>query len=324
MSVLARTPRRIDQEIVRRVGLTGLVRPASEHPRGVLDSERALPVLPELRALLPGGGLRRGSTIAVATPASIPVRAGPAGSGRTASVSREAGDSAVIREPGHGGIRGVLPGVAHPRDRSAVDRDTRDRPARPLTLVGRSGAGRAPGTAAGYGSEPGAAGSVLFALLAAASAAGSWCGVVGLPSLSPIAASEMGVVLDRLVLVPSPGVEWATVVGVLLDGFDIVVAAPPGPIAPAVASRLAARARQRGSVLIPYGRLAGADVTIEATRSVWEGLGAGHGRLRCRELTLRAYGRGAAAVPREVRFQIGNGRARAALASEPPGIALTG
>ena len=49
-------------ELVRKHGLVGLVKPASEHvvePDGV--GERILPVLPELRTLLPGGGLRRGA-----------------------------------------------------------------------------------------------------------------------------------------------------------------------------------------------------------------------------------------------------------------------
>lgn len=86
----------------------------------------------------------------------------------------------------------------------------------------------------------------------------------------------------------------------LLDGVDIVVAAPPGPVAPVVAGRLAARARQRGSVLMPAGPWAGADLTIAPVHGAWSGLGAGRGRLRCREMTIQARGRGAAAAPREV------------------------
>lgn len=74
-----------------------------------------------------------------------------------------------------------------------------------------------------------------------------------MPALSPVAAAEMGIALDRLALVPDPGTEWASIVAALLDGVDIVVAAVPGTVAPAVAGRLAARARQRGSVLMPAG-----------------------------------------------------------------------
>ena len=106
--------------------------------------------------------------------------------------------------------------------------------------------------------------------------------------------------MRRPALVPNPGPDWATVVGVLLDGVDIVVAAAPGPVAPAVASRLAARARHRGTVLVSYGPWERPDLTLDAVHGAWHGLGAGRGRLRCRQLTVTARGRGAAGVPRRV------------------------
>src|SRR5205085_11386217 len=133
---------------------TGAVRTAGERDVEIAAGTKMLPVLAGLRELLPGGGLRRGATVAVHTS------------------------------------------------------------------------------------------SVLLALLAAASRNGSWCAGVGLPALSPVAAAEMGIALERLALVPHPGTEWTTIVAALLDGVDIVVAAPPGPVAPAVAGRLAARARR--------------------------------------------------------------------------------
>lgn len=197
-------------ELVRQHGLAGLVRPASQHtvePDGV--GRRVLPALAELRPLLPGGGLRRGATVAV------------------------------------------------------------------------------------QGST-----SLLFALLAGASEAGSWCAVVGVPALGLAAAAEWGVALERLALVPDPGPDWPAVVAALLDGVDLVVAAPPGPVSAGLASRLAARARQRGSVLIPYGRWSGADLVLHATASRWWGLGDGWGRLSRRTLVVSVHGRGAAARPR--------------------------
>lgn len=144
--------------------------------------------------------------------------------------------------------------------------------------------------------------SLVIALLAAASQAGSWCAVIGMPTLGAVAADEAGVALERLALVPHPGPEWATVVGALLDGFDVVVIAPPGPVAVSLTRRLAARARQRGGVLIGCGSWPGADLSIESTRGVWEGLDRGRGRLRRRQLTVTARGRGAAAQPREATF----------------------
>jgi hypothetical protein len=144
--------------------------------------------------------------------------------------------------------------------------------------------------------------SLVIGLLAAASRAGSWCAVVGLPTFGATAAAEAGVELSRLALVPYPGPEWSTVVAALLDGVDVVVTAPPGPVAASLTGRLAARARQRGSVLIGYGRWPGADVLLTSTRGDWEGLDDGRGRLRKRKLTVTARGRGAAAQPKEATF----------------------
>ena len=140
--------------------------------------------------------------------------------------------------------------------------------------------------------------SLVIALLAEASKAGSWCAVVGLPTFGAIAASEAGIALDRLALVPHPGPEWTTIVAALLDGFDIVVAAPPGPVAATITGRLSARARQRGSVLVTYGQSSGADLVLRSTEARWHGLAAGGGRLLSRDLEIEVRGRGSASRPR--------------------------
>lgn len=159
--------------------------------------------------------------------------------------------------------------------------------------------------------------SLVPALLAAASTGGAWTAVVGMPNLGVLAAAQVGVALERLALVPHPGPEWPAVVAALLDGLDVVVVAPPGPVPDRVASRLAARARQRGSVLVPYGHWAGADLTLAAEAATWSGLGTGHGRLRCRELVVTARGRGAAARPRQARVLLPDPAGRlAALAAD--------
>ncbi|WBB49926.1 hypothetical protein O3597_05475 [Verrucosispora sp. WMMA2044] len=177
-------------------------------------------------------------------------------------------------------------------------------PVRPeLTgLLPNRGLRRGSTVAVGGGqARPGGTTSLLLALLAEASRAGSWCAVVGMPTFGAGAAAEAGIVLDRLALVPQPGPEWPTVVAALIDGVDVVVTAVPSTVPASVADRLAARARQRGSVLVPYGRWDGADVTLQVVRGIWQGLGPGRGRLRRREVTISAHGRGAAARPREVK-----------------------
>jgi hypothetical protein len=155
------------------------------------------------------------------------------------------------------------------------------------------------GVADGLGST-----SLALALLAGPSAAGSWVAAVGVPTLGLAAAAGFGVDLGRLVLVaPPPAGEWGTVVATLLDAFEVVVARPPaGRVRPADVRRLAARARERGSVLVRLGPPGGkpgaagpwpdaADVTLSVVATTWEGLGRGHGHLRARRATVEAGGR---------------------------------
>jgi hypothetical protein len=139
--------------------------------------------------------------------------------------------------------------------------------------------------------------SLALALLAGPSASGSWTSAVGVPTLGLAAAEGFGVDLGRLVLVaPPPPGEWATVVATLLDAFEVVVARPPaGRVRPADARRLAARARERGSVLVRLGAsspwVEAADVSLTVVATSWEGLGRGHGHLRARRATVEAGGR---------------------------------
>jgi hypothetical protein len=166
-----------------------------------------------------------------------------------------------------------------------------------ISVRGGTGNGIAGGTASGTGAT-----SLLFALLAEASAAGSWCAAVGLPRLGLVAAAEAGVAVQRLALVPHPGPDWVDAVGALLDGLDIVALATPGGVAPALAARVVAKVRQRGAVLIALGSWPGADVGLDVVGGSWQGLGQGVGRLRRRELEVVASGRGAAARSRRARL----------------------
>ncbi|GAA1401521.1 hypothetical protein GCM10009613_59990 [Pseudonocardia kongjuensis] len=155
------------------------------------------------------------------------------------------------------------------------------------------GGGLRRGSTVAVGAGSGA-GSLLFALLAAASAEGAWAGVVGRPGLGATAAAESGVRLDRLALVPDPGIDVVPVAAALLDGLDLVVVAGPerAGLRAADRQRLAARARQRGAVLLALGPWPGADLRLHCERARWEGAGRGTGRLRSRRVEVRAHGRG--------------------------------
>lgn len=155
--------------------------------------------------------------------------------------------------------------------------------------------------------------SLLLALLGTASAAGAWCALVGFPHISAEAAGEYGIELSRLAVVPALGQHqqnWTTAIGALVDAVDIVAARPPARLAPGEIRRLAARARTRDAVLIPFlpGRSPGraadgadwpnADVRLSAAPGPWTGIGSGYGRLRARRVEVTATGRGQAARPR--------------------------
>ncbi|HET6954846.1 MAG TPA: hypothetical protein VFI47_31080, partial [Acidimicrobiales bacterium] len=206
MAELAGTP-------APRVGPTDLAR------------DRRLPVVPALAPLLPGAGLRRGTTVAVSSRAGVP-------------------------------------GVT----------------------------------------------SLALALTVGASRAGSWVAAVGLGSLGLVAASELGVALDRLVVVADPGRErdgWASVVAALVDGFDVVLVGAEGGqgrrggrLRAGDARRLVARVRERGVVLVAVGGdLPGerSPLRLTVTSSTWQGLGDGWGHLQGRRVEVEAAGRGEAA-----------------------------
>jgi hypothetical protein len=145
--------------------------------------------------------------------------------------------------------------------------------------------------------------SLLLALLAEATAAGSWAAVVGMPSLGLAAAAEYGVDLGRVALVPRPGVELPAVVAALLDGVDLV-AVQAETVQAAVARRLSARARHRGAVLLSSGAWPGADVELSCRFSAWSGPSDGYGHLRERRVQVRVHGRGAAARPVSAEFHL--------------------
>jgi hypothetical protein len=141
--------------------------------------------------------------------------------------------------------------------------------------------------------------SLALAVLVGPSAAGSWVAAVGVPSLGLAAAAGFGVELGRVVLVPDAGEPggptWSTAVATLLESVDVVVVRPPRRVPPGEARRLAARARERGSVLVRLGAAGdwpeAADVTLTVTSTSWEGLGQGDGHLRARRAVVEVGGR---------------------------------
>jgi len=96
---------------------------------------------------------------------------------------------------------------------------------------------------------------------------------------------------------------WASVVAALIEGFDVVMVAPPPRPSGTEVRRLVATARERGTVLVVLGgshntELFGPELRLTVTASGWEGLGEGHGHLQARWVEVVADGRGAASRAR--------------------------
>jgi hypothetical protein len=170
--------------------------------------------------------------------------------------------------------------------------------------------------------------ALALALVASASASGSWVALIGLPALGLGAAAELGLALERLVIVESPPAErWGTVAGALVGAFDVVILgrpAPAGRVRPVELRRLAARARERGTLLMPLGGsvtgvspILDPDLRVAVGTIGWEGLEAGHGLLRRRRVTVEVTGRRAAARARRAELWLPDeeGRVRLALTS---------
>ena len=141
--------------------------------------------------------------------------------------------------------------------------------------------------------------STALALVAPAMAGGAWMAVIDIATLGLDAAHELGVPLERVVAVCTGDdpERWPDVVAAAADGFDILLVRVPASVAtalPAAASRkLAVRLRQRDVVTVVVGDPAPmeCDGVLQTAAPQWEGLGDGHGHLRCRTVGVEATGR---------------------------------
>lgn len=132
--------------------------------------------------------------------------------------------------------------------------------------------------------------SLALTVLAGPSAAGEWGAVIGVPEFGAEAAAELGIALERTVLVPDPTGFWLEATAALVDVAGLVVVRPPEPVRESTAEKMRARLRTRGAALValcdqPGAAWPRADVRLTAT-SRWQGLGRGHGFLTERELRI--------------------------------------
>lgn len=163
--------------------------------------------------------------------------------------------------------------------------------------------------------------TLLMLLLAGPSAAGTWCGVVGVPEFGIEAAAGFGIDLERLVLVPDPGDQWLAATAAIADAMGVVVTRPPRQASEASVARLAARLRKRGATLLVLGSWPQSEAMLSITESAWTGIGSGHGHLDAREATVTVTSR-AGGRPRSARIRLSGTAAQPGPAA-PPGSILS-
>lgn len=153
---------------------------------------------------------------------------------------------------------------------------------------------------------------LALALLARASATGSWLAVVGVPWLGAEAAREVGVSLERTLAIdidPRRHDAWAEALVAAADGVELLLAARDAGLPDRVLRRVRTRVRARGAVLVTLPAGAGAvggggrsgertgdrtgevDLVLTAHTDTWWGLGRGHGRVGGRRLRVEVAGR---------------------------------
>lgn len=173
------------------------------------------------------------------------------------------------------------------------------------------------------GCEGVAAMSLAMAVTAGPVQQGAWVAVAGAPTFGAAAAAELGVPLERLVMVRDPpggfdDARWADVVAAMIDGFDVVVLGGGARrIRPAIARRLQARVQSRGAILVLAARqeVFSCDLRLHAYHQQWQGLGAGHGVAVSRRLAVELHGR---RTPRPRRAEMLLPAPGGGIASAPP------
>ncbi len=163
--------------------------------------------------------------------------------------------------------------------------------------------------------------SLTLALAAEVTTSGSWVAFVGVPEVGMLAAAELGVDLARCLVVRIDDARhWAEATAALLGAVDLIVTRPPSGVRQRDVRRIAARARERGTVLV---RMPGGDeaMTVDrrfrGTSPSWVGLAPGRGRLVARRLRVDRGDRSGGGATRSVEVWLPGPSGRLAPVEEP-------
>lgn len=266
-----------------------------------LDTADRVAELRRRMAAMPGGGLSAAarSVPGAAVSPSVGVLSSSEGTGSARGVGPQSGGAVTVLPdspvaPSASAESTAVVSAGQPGRSSASGPAPVAASSIPGVPVPGSVAGLLPGGVLPAGQVTAVAGSATLrvGLLAAATAAGVRCAVVGWPELGVTAVAEQGGRLDCLALVPDPGPDPAAVVSVLLDGLDLVLLGPGvASVAPSRARVLAGRVRTAGAVLLVGPGWPGAEFGLVGRHCRYGGLGSGAGRLASVSTMVRCSGR---------------------------------
>ena len=164
------------------------------------------------------------------------------------------------------------------------------------------GGGLQRGWSTSVGGSP-AARVFAWALLGEVTRSGGWVAAVDLSGISLAAANEVGLSIERVLVVSgADSGNWATTIGALVGAVDVIVYGfPRRRIQPSVFRKLISRCRERGTVLmaLPESYVAQlnpsppveVDISFDVRPTSWLGLGEGHGHLKSRAIDVTVSGR---------------------------------
>lgn len=159
--------------------------------------------------------------------------------------------------------------------------------------------------------------ALAWALLGNATTSGRWVATVNVEGICLAAASELGVAIERVLVVSNVGAKaWSSTLGALIGAVDVIVFdAPEHRIPPSEYRKIASRCRERGTVLVELGtrsprrpgRLGNTgqlqyDVSFSVQPTAWTGLEGGYGYLQTRCVEVSVSGRRAVGQQRQGTF----------------------
>ncbi len=161
--------------------------------------------------------------------------------------------------------------------------------------------------------------ALAWALLGEITTAGRWVATVNVAGVSLAAASELGVAIERVLVIENAKADvWSPTMGALIGAVDVILFdAPKHRIPPSEYRKIASRCRERGTILMELGTESSQysgrhprsgqlqyDVAFSVQPSEWDGLERGYGHLNARRMDVSVSGRRASGRQRRGSFEL--------------------